>query len=65
MPYKKNARREGPIRRNDESQQNKVKFVRAAYGRSCAVTEGGSVFIWGQGMRNERQLQVKHIFTDP
>ena len=39
--------------------------VRASYGRSCAVTEGGSVYIWGQGMRNERQLKVKHIFTDP
>lgn len=39
--------------------------MRASYGRSCAVTEGGSVYIWGQGMRNERQLKVKHIFTDP
>ena len=26
---------------------NRVKFIRAAYGRSCAVTDHGEVYVWG------------------
>jgi hypothetical protein len=43
---------------------NEALFIRAAYGRSCAVSRNGQVFIWGQGLRNERLMKPKHIFTE-
>ena len=44
---------------------NEIQFIRAAYGRSCAVCRNGSVYIWGQGLRNERLVRPKLIFTEP
>ena len=44
--------------------ENEIQFIRAAYGRSCAVSRNGKVFIWGQGLRNERLLKPKLIFTE-
>lgn len=41
-----------------------IKFIRAAYGRSCAVTMAGEVFIWGMGFRKEIITKPKFIFRD-
>jgi hypothetical protein len=42
-----------------------IKFLRAAYGRSIAVTKNGHVYCWGQGFRNENIKKPVLIFEDP
>ena len=41
-----------------------VKFIRAAYGRSCAIKNNGQVYIWGNGFKNERIEEPKLIFRE-
>ena len=41
-----------------------VKFIRAAYKRSAAISEGGQVFVWGTGFRNERISKPTMLFHD-
>ena len=44
--------------------ENAVKFIRAAYGRSMAVTHQGQVFIWGLGFRSEALDYPLLLFQD-
>lgn len=41
-----------------------IKFIRAAYGRSMAVTKQGQVFIWGLGFRSEALDYPLLLFQD-
>ena len=41
-----------------------IEFIRAKYGRNCAVTKNGRVFFWGQGFRNEKIEKPKLFFID-
>ena len=43
--------------------KDSVLFIRAAFGRSCAVTKRGRVFVWGQGFKNEVIKEPKLLFT--
>lgn len=48
-----------------EVTDEKIKFIRAAYGRSCAVTVSNKTFFWGQGFKNEKITSPKFFFSDP
>ena len=48
----------------DQKQEYKVKFIRAAYNRSCAVTQNDKVYIWGFGFKNEKVEKPKLLFQD-
>ena len=41
-----------------------IKFIRAAYRRSAAISDGGQVFVWGTGFRNEKLSKPNLIFHD-
>ena len=44
--------------------KTEIKLIRAAYGRSIAVTKDGHVYCWGQGFRNEHIPKPVLIFED-
>jgi hypothetical protein len=51
------------VKADDPGKQ--VKFVRARLGRSFAVTQDGSVFMWGLGLKNEMLTHPVLILQDP
>lgn len=44
--------------------EHNIKFIRAAYGRSAAITEYGHVFVWGRNFKNECISKPRLIFQD-
>ena len=44
--------------------EHDIKFIRAGYGRSAAVTNYGHVFVWGRNFKGEAVKKPRLLFQD-